>query len=441
MSDTTQPSAPPPQAPSAPSTPPPQAEVPVDQTPVSQPVPLGEQAPSKPPGQDSNKSSHIGRREAIQNAFAKAKQAQEEAAKTPRAKSGTDRPGMGHNQPPEAMAKEVADKTEKTGQPSEKQQRYREGGKFAKDPAKAEQTPPEKVEQPPPGQQPGVQPQQAQPVKPLDEKAPYREAPGRFRDQAKAEWHATPESVRAGVYQMAREFQGAYEKYRGDHDVMEQLRPYHDLAVKQGTSIRRAMDNYYGMEQKLRSDVIGGLDTIVRNLNIPGADGRPVTLTDIAHHVLTMTPEQHQLTQQRNQQTSAEMQIGQLHQQVAQQGQVVQQLLYEKKFAGTRAQVDQFAEAHPRFDELADLIKSELDLGFPLEQAYKRAEMLRPAHAAQTRTPSAQTRKTSISGAPDGGKSANPRPSDGQRRPNGEAKHPTRREAIAKAMRRVGNGV
>ena len=436
MSDTTQPSAPPPSAPAAS----PQAEVPVNETPVGQPTPLGQQAPPKPPGQDSDKSSHIGRREAIQNAFARAKQAQEDAAKEVPKRA---KPGMGHNQPPEAMtkeAKQVAEKTEKTGQPSEKQQRYREGGKFAKDPAKAEpQTP--QTPQTPPEQQPGVQPQQAK-VAQLDKAAPYREPPGRFTDNAKTEWHATPEVVRGAVHQMAREFDGAYQKLRGDHEVMEQLRPYHDLATKQGTSLRRAFDNYYGMEQKLRTDVIGGLDTIIRNLNIPGADGRPVSLTDIAHHVLTMTPEQHQLAQQRNQQTSAEMQIGQLHQQVAQQSQILNQMMYQQKFAGTRAQVDQFAEAHPRFDELADLIKSELDLGFPLEQAYKRAEMLRPAHAAQTRTQSAQTRKTSISGAPDGGgKSTNTRPSDGQRRTNGEAKHPTRREAIAKAMRRVGNGV
>ena len=197
------------------------------------------------------------------------------------------------------------------------------------------------------------------------------------------------------------------------------------------------------MEQKLRSDLVGGLDVIVQNLRLVDPNsGRPITMHDVAHHIVNMTPEQHQLTAQRNQQTSADMRIGQLHQTVERQSQIVNQLLYEKKFAGTRAQVDQFAEAHPRFDELSDLIKTELDHGYPLEVAYQRADKLRPNTAPQTRNTSAQTRKTSISGAPDGGnnKSANTRPSDGQRR-NGEAKHPTRREAIAKAIRRVGNGV
>jgi hypothetical protein len=156
-----------------------------------------------------------------------------------------------------------------------------------------------------------------------------------------------------------------------------------------------------------------------------------------------MTPEQHQLTQQRNIQQSAEQRLGQMQHEVQQQQQVLNQILYQQKFSYTRAQVDQFAGSHPRFDELADLIKSELDLGFSLEQAYLRADRLRPnTQAAQTRAQSAQTRKTSISGAPDGtGKSGNTRPSDGRRGMNGEAKHPSRREALQKAMRRAANGV
>jgi hypothetical protein len=416
-------------------------DVPVNETPVNQPRPIGDQAPPKPEGQESNKSSHSSRREALQQAFARAKEAQEEATKNAPKRA---RPGMGHNRPPEAMAKETAaEKVEKTSQPSEKQQRYREGGKFARDPAKPQQELP--LEQQP-SQQQGQQQRQ---IKPLDERAPYREPPKRWSEKTKQEWHATPESVRGAVYQMAREFQGAYQKYKGDNDVMNELRPYHDLAVKQGTSIRKAFDNYYGMEMKLRQDLIGGLDVIVQNVarsqGLTGRNGGPLTIQDVAHHIATMSPEQHMLTQQRNIQQSAEQRLGQMQQQVQQQEQALNQILYQQKFTYTRAQVDQFASAHPRFDELADLIKSELDLGFSLEQAYLRADRLRPGspQAAQTRTQSAQTRKTSISGAPDGGgkNSTNTRSSDGRRGMNGEAKHPSRREALAKAFRRAANGV
>jgi hypothetical protein len=409
--------------------------VPVNEAPVSSPTPIGDQAPPKP--------AHVARQEALEKAFAKATEAQAAAKR--------ERPGMGHNNPPEPTVKEkaapdkIAEKTERTGKPSEAQQRYREAGKFAKDPAKAEQPAPAEA-QPPGQQQLPLQP--AKPaIKPLDERAPYREPPGRFSEQARTEWAAAPESVRGAVYKMAKEFKGAYDAYRGDHDVMEELRPYHDLCTKQGTSLRKTMDNYYGIEQKIRQDWVGGIDIVVQNVARANGwkrpDGGPITVQDFAHHVLSMTPEQHQMSRQQNSQTSAEMRIGQLHQQVEEQNQILRQFVYQQKFAGTRAEVDKFAEQHPRFDELADQIKLELDLGFPLEQAYARADKLRPSsapQAAQTRTTPAQTRKTSISGAPDGNGVANTRPSAGQRR-NGEAKHPTIQESLERAARRVGNGV
>ena len=264
---------------SAASSAPAQADVPVNQTPVDQPRPIGDQAPPKPEGQESNKQSHSSRREALPEAFARAKEEQEEAAKNipKRAK-----PGMGHNQPPEAMAKEAAEARQ--GRAAvEKQQRYREGGKFARDPAKAQ---PEQ-QQLPLGEQPA---QQRPQIKPLADNAPYRDAPKRWSEQTQQEWHATPESVRGAVYNMAREFQGAYQKYKADHDTMEELRPYHDLATKQGTIVRKAFDNYYGMELKLREDLVGGLDVIVQNVarsqGLTGPHGGPLTLRDVAQHVV-----------------------------------------------------------------------------------------------------------------------------------------------------------
>ena len=74
-------------------------------------------------------------------------------------------------------------------------------------------------------------------------------------------------------------------------------------------------------------------------------------------------------------------------------------------FIYNRSEVDRFAASHPRFDELSETIYQELTSGYPLDMAYRRAELLSSTQAAQTRTPSAQTRPAdrSISGAPDGG--------------------------------------
>ena len=75
---------------------------------------------------------------------------------------------------------------------------------------------------------------------------------------------------------------------------------------------------------------------------------------------------------------------------------------------------------HPRFDELGEVIEREIALGFDLDTAYRRAELLFPAtHAAQTRTTSAQTRPVdrSIHGNPDVAPSngASRRPTEAQR--------------------------
>ena len=430
------PSAPAPQAaPPAPA----QTEVPVNQTPVDQPRPIGDQAPPKPEGQESNKQSHSSRREALTASVCprqggaggggqedtKARQ----AGHGPQPATGGDgQGGRARPRKPASHQRDSSDTARAASLPAIPASHRQNSNSYRWASSRASSV---------------------QQIKPLADNAPYRDAPKRWSEQTQQEWHATPESVRGAVYNMAREFQGAYQKYKADHDTMEELRPYHDLASKQGTNLRKAFDNYYGMELKLREDLVGGLDVIVQNVarsqGLTGPHGGPLTIQDVAHHIATMSPEQRQLTQQRNLQQSSEQRLGQVQQQVEQQNQVLNQILYQQKYTYTRSQVDQFAESHPRFDELGDLIKSELDLGFSLEQAYTRADRLRPSgtQAAQTRTQSAQTRKTSISGAPDGGRnSGNTRPSDGQRRSaNGEAKHPTRREALERAIRRAGNGV
>jgi hypothetical protein len=201
------------------------------------------------------------------------------------------------------------------------------------------------------------------------------------------------------------------------------------MAQQHGTTLERALNNYVGMESKLRQDVVGGLDVIVNNLGLKAPDGQPIGLRDIAYHVLSQSPEQLRQLQQGNVQQAASHQIGALHAEIQNLKQTLHSWQTQQQFTYTRSAVDQFAADHPRFDELGDLIHTELQLGFDLPTAYRRAELLRPAtQAAQTRTPSAQTRPVdrSISGAPASS------PSNGAARPG---KPVGRREAIRNAIK------
>jgi hypothetical protein len=431
-------SAPPPASAPAASTPAPAParETPIDPNPVRAPQPIGSQAPPAPVDLDKHQGSEHrpqsraeATREAIKKAYAK-------AGEPAQAK-------MGHNRPPEPMEKEEAKKPPlNLKRPPSDQERPRgEHGHFAPaSPGAAASTATET-----PGGQGQAQAGQASSQSPgqsapqLPEHAPYREAPKRWNERARADWAATPETVRGEVHRVHQEFNRAYELMAEDHQAMEGIRHYHEIAKKQGTTLAKALDNYTGIEAKLLQDPIAGLDVIVNNLNLRTADGQRIGLRDIAWHVLNQSPDQHQATSLKNTQTAVAMQLQQLREEQAAIARVTQELHYEQRFAQMRQGVDRFAETHPRLDELGGPIQAELALGFSLDEAYRRAELLHPAgpatHAAQTRTQTAQTRSDtdrSIHGAPDRG----PVNGRGDRRQSPSA---SPRDAITRAVR-LANG-
>ena len=412
-----------PQAPVAPAA----SEVPISPSPTQTPTPIGSQAPDKPVG-DFTGSEHRpqsraeARKEAIQKAFDRAGEQSGEA----------DKPA---SKAPAKAVKPVADAKPKPAEAKSAQ--HREGGRFAKAPQQPGQQPGQD-QQPGQGQQPGQaqQPdQQAKPHPRLPEGAPYRDPPRRISEQAKADWAATPESVRGDMHRIQHEFGEAYRQYKADSDTMNTIRPFHQLATQHGTTLDRALNNYVTMEQTLRSDPIRGLDLIVNNLNLRTQDGRKIGLRDLAMHIASQSPEQHKMVQSQNTQGALAAQLGQVNQRLNALDQQQRQQQYAAKFQQTRSAIDAFAESHPRFDELGTLIQQELSLGFDLETAYRRAERLSPStHAAQTRATPAQTRNSdrSISGSPDGGTRST------SRKPE---KAVGRREAISHAIRRANGSI
>lgn len=415
-----------------------QSQIPIEPRGASSPNPIGSQAPQR---QDAGEQPAGSRREAIQRAFAKSRDPEWQ-----KNRPGPAEARKGHNQPPEETPDEKpdrgSDRFDLKKRPTDQAPQARgEGGRFAPrqredgKPPQQGYAPQQQFGQQPPGQQQGVHTQPYRPDRnPLHPQAPYREPPQRMAEHAKAEWHAAPESVRGEVYRMHREFAAAHQRYRADHEAMNGLRPYFDLARRQGTSLDRVLGNYVGIEHRLRQDPIGGLDLIVNNLNLRTSDGHRLGLRDVAGYVLSQSPEQLRSVQHGNAQTAQSQQITQLSNLVRSLAQNQQRMQYADTYRQTRWGVDRFAETHPRLDELGDIIEQELKLGFNLPTAYRRAELLRPAtHAAQTRHPSAQTRSDrSISGAPTSGGNA----------PRGPARRsdkplPSRRETIADAIRRV----
>jgi len=405
-----------------------QTEVPINTDQTSGPNPISNQAPDKPPPT---------RREAIQAAFDRANKPRDNAREmrgkpadnTPPPKAAEAK--AGHNQPPEP--------TEKIDLKKRPDDQPRDRGRFA--PRQVANEANASNASPDADATKGMnETRPATPHPTLPENTPFREPPQRMADHAKAAWAATPEPVRGEIHRMHQEFGNAYNQLKPVADAFQPIARFHQMAREHGTTLERALTNYTSMEQKLRADVVGGLDVIVNNLGLKAPDGSRIGLRDIAYHVLSQSPEQLKQLQMGNTQNAASQQIGALHHEIAGLKQALNQMHTQQQFAYTRSQVDQFADSHPRFDELGALIKNELDLGFDLETAYRRAELLAPAtQAAQTRgnSPSAQTRPAdrSISGSPGGVASQ----AAASSRRNSE-KPVGRREAIENAVKRVRGG-
>jgi len=394
-------------------------EAPVNENQVSLPNPIGNQAPDAPQGQQQRT---LTREEAIQRAFDRATKPQPKPERRAEPKAADAKPG--HNSPPEEIEKFDLRKrpSEQKGDIQDKAPARGDGGRFV---ARPQQQPPGAQQQPPGAQQQQPAPQQ------LPENSPFRDPPQRWSEQAKRDWAAAPETVRGDVHRMVNEFTKAYKVWKPDLEEMKSIRNFQQMAKQHGTTLQQALTNYVSMEQKLRADPIAGLDLIVHNLDLKAPNGQKITFRDIAYHVLTQTPEQLRQVQLGNTQQAAAHQIGSLHQEIADLKSTLQQMHTAQQATHTRSQVDQFAEQHPRFDELGTVIEGEIKLGFDLETAYRRAELLRPAtHAAQTRTTSAQTRPVdkSIHGSPD------VTPSNGaSRRPQQPSR--TVNDAVERAMR------
>jgi hypothetical protein len=411
-------------------------EVPINPNPTTVPNPIGSQAPEKPVGDiEGSKHRPESRREAIQKAFDRASNPPPKTARPPQeAPRAAPKPAEakpGHNKPPEDEKLNLKQRPQEGDRPRGERGQFapRQAAETAAATLRTQTQAPSQAKAQAPPQT--AQAAQAQP-RTLPPHAPFAAPPVRMSERARRDWADTPETVRGDIHRIQSEFAKAYNYYKADHEAMKPIKHFAKMAEEGGTTLERALTHYVGMEQKLRADPIAGLDVIVNNLGLKDPQtGQRLGLRDIAYYVLNQSPEQLRQVQQGNTQAAAQHQIGALHEEVKGLKEALNQMHTQAQFTYTRSAVDQFADSHPRFDELGDLIENELKLGFDLEQAYQRASLLRPAaQAAQTRTTPAQTRPTdkSISGAPDVTVSNT---ASKTRKPVG------RREAIQNAISRV----
>jgi hypothetical protein len=261
----------------------------------------------------------------------------------------------------EAAEKATPEKVAKD-QPEKEPPARAENGKFAsKEPA----------QQP---AKPAVEAKAAEPVKPSFTAS---EAPARFSPDAKAKWAETDESVRGETERAIRELTEGHTKYKAAAERDSTLNEYHEMAKQSGKDLRTVVGEYVNMEQTLRKDLVGGLDTICQRLG--------VSLKDVAAHVLNQPADQ-QASQHDATIRELKAEIADLKSSVGN----VTQTFQQQQTMAVGKEVQDFAAAHPRFDELSE------DIAFFLQhktkdlaEAYSLAERLNPAPAAAATAPAA----------------------------------------------------
>lgn len=275
-------------------------------------------------------------------------------------------------------------------------------GKFApKDGKPAGEGQPQKQGEPAPAgsarqaQQPAAEGERGKPHSFTEDAPAEAKAPSRFHEGAKAEWNATPQSVRSEVARMEKEFSEGFKKYKESAEAFEPVRKFHEMAKQGGTTLDQALTKYVNLENVLRADVdqgripIRGLEEVCRNFGM--------SLRDVAAAVLGQSPDQ-VTSQQDATIRDLRAQVQRLESAV---GGVTSTFQTQQKTA-TLSEIEAFAAQNPRFEELSEDIAFFLESkrAKDLSEAYDLAAKLNPAaEPAKSATGSSATRAQEPSSA------------------------------------------
>lgn len=257
------------------------------------------------------------------------------------------------------------------------------------------------------------------------------EPPARFSAEGKAAWKEAPEPIRRETQRALKELTQGIEKYRPAADFHESLKEYDEIARKEGTTVKAAMDQYTAISRGLQSRDMGQkLDTIKDIFDHAGLD-----LHEFASIVSGQTPDQ------RSTETSAEMrQMRQTIQRLEQQlGGVTGQMRMTEEQQVAKS-VNDFAAQRPRFDELAEDIAFFLKSGRTqdIAEAYTLAERLNPAPQTQQQADPAQQPVAAPAPLnPAGGKSISGSPLPGSDLRTRKGPPPSLDEALDRAFARI----
>lgn len=380
--------------------------VPID-TPVTPPAPISTEGSPTPPEPKGDKAAPVEKkpeptpREAL-------KRAAEQVAKGEAAKADAGKTTPKPDAKPEAK---VDAKTEATTPVKSDGPARADDGKFA--PKEGTEAKPAQADAQPQGIEP-VKDAPAEAGKPVDgvqASKSTHQAPARFSADAKTAWETAPEPVRAEVARMERELTEGLNKYKTDAKDYEDLRPFAEMAKKNGTTLPAVMQNYGKVETAFGISPIAGH---IAAAELAGHDFRKLaeaflgqTHDQVAAQTEARVQQHAQAAQHWEQQARA------MHAELQQ----IRSQQAETETQTAQSTIEAFRAEKPRFDELRPTMAGLMKMGLAndLEAAYRMADRMTsdptpaapppapepaPAPAIPARTAHTRAGEKSITGAP-----------------------------------------
>lgn len=332
------------------------------------------------------------------------------------AKSDEDTKAKADAAAKDAKAKaDDAAKADKKEEPKDDKARQRaEDGKFAKaekdnPESQADKSAPEKA----------AAERSAQDDNRQSEGRKYAEPPARLLPEERAKWANVPNEVKAGFHRLTAEMEQENAGYKQSHERYTTLKPFDDIARSNGRDLKDSLEKITQVERAIAQNPIAGLDMVLREIGPRKQDGTPLTLMDVARHIVQ--------NPQAYQQASAPMpQVQQDIPQVKALEDKLASLENQLATASIQPMLDAFANSHPDYAQLEPQIAAILQsrvietmYGNSLSAEQKLAEAYRmaggrgpssrsepelvPQHSAAKDTPSPDAGTKSIRGAPTNG--------------------------------------
>jgi hypothetical protein len=248
----------------------------------------------------------------------------------------------------------------------------------------------------------------------------YAEPPARFLPEARTKWANVPNEVKAEFHRVSQEMENEIAQSKDARDRYEPIRQFDDIARSNGRELKDSLAKVVQIEQQLARNPIAGLDAILREIGPRKQDGSPVTLMEVAQHIV-QNPQAYQQASAR----PAQVPQQQDGPQIAAVLREVAELKSQLATASVQPMIEAFSASHPDYRSLEPQIAEILNSGVvdklygsglspeqKLTEAYRMAGGLPSSrsepelvsdHSAAKPAPSDQAGTKSIRGAPDNG--------------------------------------